>query len=165
MQWDRALWIATAALMVALPVHAQWKWKDGKGQVHISDLPPPREVPEKDVLQRPSEVKRAPAAPAASAPAAASAAVAQAKPRLDPELEARRARAEQEQKAQAKALEDKNAAIRADNCQRAKQNLATLDSGIRITRVNDKGEREFLDDKARAEEVQRVRQVIQSECR
>jgi hypothetical protein len=166
MRWDRAFWIAAIGLVAVLPVQAQWKWKDAKGQVHVSDLPPPREVPEKDVLQRPTEVKRTPAN-AASAPVAGSAPGQQAaaKQRVDPEIEARRVRAEQEQQAKAKAVEDRNAAVRADNCARAKQQLATLDSGIRIARANDKGEREILDDKARAEEAQRARQIIQSDCR
>lgn len=168
-----AFWLAAALLLAVLPAQAQWKWKDGKGQTHISDLPPPREIPDKDVLQRPSEVARRAAAPntaasdTAPAPqaAAAPASVAAAKPRVDPEIEARRVRAEQEQKAKAKADEDKLAAQRAENCSRAKQQLAGLDSGIRLARVNEKGEREILDDKARAEEAQRARQVMASECR
>ena len=164
----RALWLAAALLLAVLPAHAQWKWKDGKGQTHISDLPPPRDIPEKDVLQRPAEiVRKTAAAGAASAPEAAPAASAAAatKPRVDPEIEARRTRIEQEQKAKAKADEDKLAAQRAENCARAKQQLAGVESGMRLARVNDKGEREILDDKARAEEAQRARQAIASECR
>jgi hypothetical protein len=169
---DRVFWMATALSAVLVTVaptaSAQWKWKDGKGQVHVSDLPPPREVPDKDVLQRPSDTARRAAAAAAAQASAASApgpAAAPPKPRLDPELEARRVRLEQEQKAKEKAAEDKAAGQRAENCQRARQQLATLESGMRLARVNDKGEREILDDKARADEMQRARQVIASECR
>jgi len=170
MRCERAFWLATALLLAVLPAHAQWKWKDGKGQTHVSDLPPPRDVPEKDVLQRPADTaRRAAASASAAASGTAVAAVGvpgnDGKPRTDPEIEARRKAIEQEQKAKSKADEDKAAALRADNCQRAKQNLAGLDSGIRVARVNDKGEREFLDDKARADEAQRARQVIASECR
>lgn len=161
------LCLAGTLLVVALPAQAQWKWKDRNGQTHVSDLPPPRDVPDKDVLQRPSEVRRAAASPAAApaSPPAASAAVAEAKPRVDPELEARRTQAEQQQKAKAKAEEERVAAQRAENCQRARQQIAGLESGIRLARVNDKGEREILDDKARAEEMQRARQVVASDCR
>lgn len=157
-----------AMLTTAAPdAWAQWKWKDGKGQVHVSDLPPPRDIPDKDVMQRPSDsVRRAAAAAAAQASAAiAPAPASTAKPKVDPELEARKARAEQEQKAKDKVAEDKANAQRFENCQRARQHLATLESGMRIARVNDKGECEILDDKARAEEMQRARQVITSECR
>ena len=162
-----AFWLAAALLLAVLPAQAQWKWKDGKGQTHISDLPPPRDVPEKDVLQRPNEIARktAAAGAASAAEAAPASAAAATKPRVDPEIEARRTRLEQEQKAKAKADEDKLAAQRAENCARARQQLAGVESGMRLARVNDKGEREILDDKARAEEAQRARQAMASECR
>jgi hypothetical protein len=168
---DRTFWIvATLSAMVvtaAPSAWAQWKWKDSKGQVHISDLPPPRDIPDKDVMQRPADNARRAAATAAAQASAAnpSASATAAKPKVDPEIEARRVRQEQEQKAKDKAAEEKASAQRSDNCQRARQHLATLESGMRIARLNDKGEREIIDDKTRAEEMQRARQVIASECR
>jgi hypothetical protein len=167
---DRVFWLVAALcamLGTAAPdAWAQWKWKDARGQVHISDLPPPRDIPDKDVMQRPTDsVRRAAAAAAAQASAASAPVAPAAKPKVDPELEARKARQEAEQKAKDKAAEDKAGSQRADNCQRARQHLATLESGMRIARVNDKGEREILDDKGRAEEMQRARQVMASECR
>ncbi|MEW6704779.1 MAG: DUF4124 domain-containing protein, partial [Pseudomonadota bacterium] len=74
-------------------------------------------------------------------------------------------KAEQERQAARKQEEERAAAQRAENCTRAKEYMRTLDSGMRIARVNEKGEREFLDDKQRADETQRTRQVISSECR
>ena len=167
---DRVFWTVAALcamLATAAPdAWAQWKWKDGKGQVHVSDLPPPRDIPDKDVMQRPSDsVRRAAPAAAAQASAASAPGAPAAKPKVDPELEARKARQEAEQKAKDKAAEDKASSQRSENCQRARQHLATLESGMRIARLNDKGEREILDDKARAEEMQRARQVMASECR
>lgn len=165
-----------AGVMVALaagPVHAQWKWKDAKGQVHVSDLPPPGDVADKDVLQRPAA--RAPQRPGAPTPAPATvtsaapmstaAPGATAKPKVDPELEARKKKVEQEQAAKDDAEAQKQAAARAENCTRAKGNLNSLESGVRIARTNDKGEREFLDDKQRNDEIARTRQVIATECR
>jgi len=153
-----------ACLLIASPAEAQWKWRDSRGQIHISDIPPPRDVPEKDVLQRPELTARqpAPAAPAASAVAAASA---PAKAAVDPELEERRKRAEQEQAARADADKQKAAAVRKDNCQRARDQLTTLDSGQRMARIKADGEREILDDDARAREAKRAREVIATECR
>ncbi len=165
MRFTRAFWLATALVLAALPVHAQWKWKDRNGQTHISDLPPPRDIPDKDVLQRPAEPVRKAGVAAPASAASSPATTAEAKPRVDPVLEARRQKAEQEQKARAKAEEDRVATQRGENCQRARQHLATLESGMRVARLNDKGEREILDDKGRADEVQRTRQVIASECR
>jgi hypothetical protein len=146
-----------------LPATAQWVWKDRNGRVTASDLPPPRDIPERDVLQRPDTAKRTPAA--AAAPASAASAALPAKPSTDPALEAKRRAAEQEQQAKSRAEADKLAAQRADNCRRARTQLGTLESGQRIARTNDKGEREFLDDKARADEVRRANEVIASDCR
>ncbi len=42
---------------------------------------------------------------------------------------------------------------------------SALDSGIRIARVNDKGEREIMDDSARAAEAKRTQGLIASECK
>jgi hypothetical protein len=153
-----SLWVAT------LPAAAQWKWKDSRGQVVVSDTPPPRDIPERDVLQKPNLVVQRSAAqltPTASAPAAETV----AKAKVDPELEARRKKAEGEQGERQKAEEAKIAAQRADNCKRARAYAETLSSGIRLTRLNDKGEQEYLDDSQRSAEMQRARQGIESDCR
>ncbi len=164
MRIARPVLCLVSLVALVLPAQAQWKWKDGQGQVHLSDTPPPREVQDKDILQRPNQVfKRAAAAASAAEPASASAAA--PKPRLDPELEARKTKAEAEQKAKAKADEDRLAAQRADNCQRARQHVLTLQSGQRLARINAKGEREFLDDATRAQEQQAAQRVIESDCR
>ncbi|MFG5410725.1 hypothetical protein ABXN37_24710 [Piscinibacter sakaiensis] len=39
-----------------------------------------------------------------------------------------------------------------------------LDDGVRIARTNEKGEREILDDKARAAEQARLRAVVAADC-
>ena len=157
------LLVAVSSLTLALPAQAQWKWRDATGRVTASDLPPPREIPDKDIMQRPTgKGARAPAVGAAASEAASAAASA---PFVDKELEARKRAAEQQQQAKAKADEQRNAAIRAENCARARSHLGTLESGQRLARVNDKGEREIIDDKTRADEMRRAREVIASDCR
>lgn len=161
-----AAWLAVA---IAAPAQAQWKWKDGKGQVHVSDIPPPRDVQDKDILQRPAPAARKPGATPVAASAAqaasASAVSAAAKSGIDPELAARKAKADAEQKAKTKADEDKLAQQRAENCQRARGHLAALQTGQRAARANAQGEREVLDDKGRADEMALARRVIESDCR
>jgi hypothetical protein len=122
-------------------------------------------VGDKDIMRRPSGVRSAPAPSAAPAASAAASAAPDARPRVDPELEARRKHAEQEQAAQRKRAEEQAAAVRAENCKRAQEHLRTLDSGMRMARLNDKGEREVLDDKARAEEGNHARTVAAENCR
>lgn len=161
--------VMLALLLAAAGVQAQWVWKDNRGQVHASDLPPPRDVAAKDILSRPDTAQRKPAATPAAPPASAAsgpaAAPAAAKPRVDSELEARRKRQEQEQADTKKAEDDKLAAQRAENCQRARSHLANMESGQRVVRVNSSGEREFLDEKGIASEAARARQVIASDCK
>ena len=168
------VWMVLLALtgaMLALPAEAQWKWRDKGGRVQYSDLPPPASVSEQDILQRPNGAQRQVATPALPvarpAPAAASAAsgVALAPKTTEPELEAKRRKAEEEKAAQAKAEEQKLAAARADNCGRARAQLRTIDDGIRIARTNASGEREILDDKARAEERKRTTEIMASDCK
>jgi hypothetical protein len=156
---------------LALPAAAQWKWKDGKGQVQYSDLPPPQGTPEKDILQRPhGALARSTAAAAAAAPAASAAASAASAPGLsakgvEPALEAKRKEQEAAEAAKKKAEEQRIAAVKADNCTRARSQLRTLESGVRIARTNDKGEREILDDQALSSEVKRARDVMASDCK
>ena len=83
----------------------------------------------------------------------------------DPELEAKRKKAEADAAAKQKAEEQRVAAAKAENCSRAKAQLTTLDSGIRIARANANGEREFLDDKQRADETKRTKDVISADCK
>jgi hypothetical protein len=156
---------AVIGITMAGPASAQWKWRDGKGQVQYSDLPPPQGTPDKDILQRPAGG----ALRAAPAPALTPASAASAPPLVpkgsEPELEAKRKKQEQEEAEKKKAEEARIAAAKADNCMRARSQLRTLESGVRIARTNDKGEREILDDKQLAAEQKRARDVMASDCK
>ena len=157
---------AALCLTLALPAAAQWKWRDKAGQTQYSDLPPPPGVPEGDILQRPTGATAARRPAPVAAPASAASATPLAAARAsDPELEARRKKAEQEVVDKKKAEDAKLAATKADNCARAKEQMRTIDSGQRMARINEKGEREVFDDAARAAETQRTRDVISSECK
>jgi hypothetical protein len=155
---------AGSALAQTAPLPPAWKWRDASGQINVSDLPPPTSVPAKDILERPP-VQRKSVEVAAAAASAASTSLATATPRTDPELEARRKRTVDEQAALQQQQLERDAALRADNCSRANAQLALLNDGQRIARTNAQGEREVLDDKARAEELQRTRAVVASNCR
>ena len=153
--------------LAAAGAHAQalWKWRDASGQMHISDTPPPPGTPAKNILSGPPGGV-APA-PMLTTPAPAAAANAST-PAGDSVLEKRKKLADQEKADKVKAdradLEAKNAAIRKDNCARAQSTLKPLQDGERVARVNDKGEREVLDDAGRAAEIKRVQDAIASNC-
>jgi hypothetical protein len=145
---------------------AQWQWVDGTGRKVFSDTPPPASVPEQQILKRPGPRHSAPVpAPTVSPDAAVTASP--AAPRLpvrDEQLEARKKQAEEAEQAKKKAEEERLAKARADSCDRAKRAKATLNSGLRIATTNAKGEREIMDEKALAQENQRIDEIVRSEC-
>jgi hypothetical protein len=165
---SRRFALLLAALLgasLALPAAAQWKWRDRAGQTQYSDLPPPQGTADKDILQRPNSgvmrnapVAAGPAASAASAPLLIAKGV-------EPELEAKRKKLEQDEADKKKSDEQRIAAVKADNCVRARSQARTLESGIRIARTNDKGEREVLDEKQVAVEIKRARDLMASDCK
>lgn len=160
-----APWVLASLMSSNAEAATQWKWRDGQGRVQYSDRPPPAGTRDQDILVRPRSARALPVLPAdqvASTPIAAPRPSVKAS---DPELEARKRKAEEEKAAQQKALEDKQAQVRADNCQRAQAYQRSLDDGMRIARTNAQGEREVLDDQARAQEQARNRQAITSNCK
>lgn len=164
------------ACTLSLAAAAQWQWVDKTGRKVYSDRPPPADIPEKSILKQPAGARStpvaAPAPPAAGASAAAGAASAAARaaasaPKLtgkDAELEAKKKQAEAEEAARKKAAEDKLAADRAQNCERAKGNLKMLQSGRRMQQTNAKGEPEIMTDETRAAETKRTQDIINQDC-
>ncbi|MDO8277138.1 MAG: DUF4124 domain-containing protein [Burkholderiaceae bacterium] len=149
---------------------AQWQWLDRDGRQVYSDRPPTSDIPEKNILKRPGRPAAAATAPlpdASAAGAALSAKVAASAARggKDPDLQDKKKQAEAAEAAKKKAEDDRVAKANRETCARARQNKTTLDSGMRIARLNAKGEREVLDDPARAAELQRIQGIIDSACR
>lgn len=156
---------ALIAVSITTGAWAQWVWRDGKGQTHASDLPPPPSVSDGQIIRRPAGGARAPApAPVPQAAASAAPPASAAGKGVEPQLEAKRRKAEEEEAAKRKAEDDKQKAARAESCTRAQAHMRVLNDGVRMARVNEKGEREILDDAARAAETKRTREVIASDC-
>jgi hypothetical protein len=160
------------ACALPLSASAQWQWVDNSGKKVFSDQPPPTDIPEKNILRRagPSPSARAPT-PASPGPEGTTDTAAAPKPAppkpmgVDKELEEKTRKAEAEQKAKEAAEAAKIAKAKVESCARAREGKATIDSGIRLAKVNAKGEREIMDDAARAAEQKRVQSVIDSDCK
>ncbi|MDR1709407.1 MAG: DUF4124 domain-containing protein, partial [Candidatus Accumulibacter sp.] len=128
--------LLAAALLLAPPAGAAiYQWKDASGKTVISDKPPPAG----GILQKKD---------ASAAPAAAGAAPSAAPPASwsDREIEFRKRQMEAREKADKTAKDQAAAADRERNCQNARKRLNALDSGMRIVGVDDKGERQYMDD-------------------
>ncbi len=132
-----------------------YKWVDPDGTVHYSDQPPSGATQEETLNIR-------------SGAATSSGTGAQKAPgpktyiEQDSEFRKRQVEAEEKAKKEEKALAD--AKERQQNCERAQASLRALQSGVRTTRINDKGEREFLDDSQRQQEMAVAQKTADSWC-
>lgn len=160
------------ALLCSAPLlaSAQWQWLDKDGRKVFSDQAPPPDIPANRILRKPGMRAGATLPVEAGAPVAANTPAAGASNPLRPSgkdkaLEDKRKQAEAADAEKKKAEEAKIAALRADNCERARQSKMTLDSGQRIALTNAKGEREFMTDEQRAAETKRMADIITRDCR
>jgi type IV secretory pathway VirB10-like protein len=166
---SRVLVLALAALLPVL-CSAQWRWVDKSGRTVFSDQPPPADVPAANIVTKPGKSRAVEMPAVASQPAQAApplqVASSAARPSgKDKELLEKKKQAEAAEEAKKKAHDQEVARVQAENCARARQAKASFDSGARIARTNEKGEREFLDDDQRAAETHRLEQVIASDCK
>ena len=130
----------------------QYKWIDKDGRVRYGDVPPA------GVNAKPLRSPAGPAAPAAKEPKASLSPAEQ-----EAEFRKRRLEAQKEQEKQAKAAQADQA--KQQHCANAKQQLATLESGQRISTLDPRsGERTFLDDSQRATETAKARKAVAEWC-
>jgi len=169
--------VASIGLVFTASAMGQYVWLDAAGRKVFSDQPPPADTPAKRILQQPG--KAALAAPVASSDAdektagktadGPDAAVKTAPaPKIaskDTDLEAAKKKIDDAAAAKLKADEEVRNVAKADNCVRAKQAKNTLDSGVRLTHTNAKGERGYMDEATRMVETKRLDGIIGSDCK
>jgi hypothetical protein len=151
---NRYLSLLLAALVVAAPAHAQYSWIDDHGTRVFSDRPPPPGTPTSRILKAP----RRSAAAEPDAPAEPAKSTAPTLADRDADFRKRAAERDTEER---KAAED--AQRKADNaaqCAAARRSEAALTSGVRITDVDDKGERVYVTDDEKARRLEQVRRVL-----
>lgn len=128
-----------------------YTWRDASGNIHYSDTPPPG-VDAKKIRQgmQPGTT------PSAGTPVRSTA---------EQDLEFRKRQAEAE-KARAKADQEKNESEEGKrNCEDARKQLNALESGQRMSRINEAGESIPLDDDMRAQETEKARKAVKSWCK
>jgi hypothetical protein len=161
---------AALLLLIAAPMaHAQvYKCVDKAGKTSYSQAACPSNTKSASVRQSvtPGSALPPPSAAAKTdGKADPKAAPSGPKTTAEQEQDFRKRRTEQEEaskKAQEKLAETKAGE---ENCRASKAALASLESGTRQTRVNDKGERVTLDDAQLAQETGRTRKAVQDWCK
>ncbi|WP_137894164.1 DUF4124 domain-containing protein [Ramlibacter sp. 2FC] len=159
MTTTKLAWVLGLALALPLAASAQWQWIDQSGRRVFSDQPPPAGTPARNILSQPGGQPpplAATPAPAASAPRPSG---------QDKGLEEKKQQGEAAEAAKKKAEEERQAAARAENCARARKAKEALDSGVRLARSNEQGEREYMDEAARAAEYKRLQPILDRDCR
>lgn len=186
------LLIATVLSACSCSVFAQWQWVDEGGKKVFSDRPPPAHISPQQILKQPHSTPAAaervlyPGAAShtlTSPPAAVQAQAdqeAQAAAKAPEQANSEQAKQAAENAAQDKALEEakrkaeeaaqkkqlaEQAKVRKDNCARARAAQLTLESGLRLAHVNEKGERGFMTEQQRQMEVQRAQKAIKDNCK
>lgn len=147
---------ALAALSFASAAFAQYVWLDDRGVKQYSDMPPPASVPQKRILKQPGGAPAPASESAQNAPSAEKAPMTLAE--RNAEFQKRRAeQAEKEKKAEE---QQRAAADKARNCERAGEYRRMLESGERIAHRDGNGERSFLTDEQRAQELNETRTIM-----
>jgi hypothetical protein len=153
-----------SAWLVSAPVDAQtYKWTDADGKVHYSDQPPPANAREQGTIKP----RRQSAPTTSGSPPASEKGTTDAKPKTVAEQEAE-FRKRQVEAAEREAADKKKAAEAAErkqNCEQARAQLKSLQSGERQTRTNAQGEREYLNDAQIAQDIERGKKVVDSWCK
>ncbi len=145
--------------LLAMPALGElYKWTDAEGKVHYSDQPPPPNI-KQPVVVKPRSPGPTAAPEAEGTPAAGPKTLVE----QDAEFNRRRVEAAEREAAEKKAA--KEASEKQKNCERAKIQLAGIQSGGRITRYNDKGELVYLGDAEIAQETARAKQAADSWCK
>ncbi len=142
--------LAVAALFATSVANAQiYQWKDENGKTVISDKPPVGGT------ARPSRKIEAEAPAAKPVPQ---------KSIADREMDFRKRQQEAQEKTDKAQKEQAAAADKKENCERARRYLQSLEAGERIALHDDKGERYFMEDAQRQQEIAKARQAMQASC-
>ncbi len=146
--------LAVASTAAAVSAHAQsYQWRDSNGRLVISDRPPPASVRD--------------ARPVNPAPPAASSTTESTAPRTTAEqnMEFRKRQQEARERSDKDTKDAAAAAQKRENCERARNQLATLESGNhRLVVPDGKGGEVFVEGDVKETEMERTRKIIAESC-
>ncbi|MFM9884559.1 MAG: DUF4124 domain-containing protein [Burkholderiales bacterium] len=147
------------ALLSASAIAQPYRWVDANGRVQYSDHPPAETTNAKTVKSKISTVT--------GTPGSSESASGKSAPLTPAEQERafRKRKVEAQEKAEKLAKDEEAAKDKREACQSAQRSLAGMDATGRVTRTNDAGEREFLNDAEIAVEKERTRKIAASACK
>ena len=140
--------LATIAVIPPVTMAQIYQWKDENGKTIISDKPPVGHVRQQRKLDSSSET------PASAVQ----------KTTADRELEFRKRQKDSLESTEKSRKEQQAATEKQQFCEDARRQLQSLQSGERIAMRDDKGERYFLEDAQREQEIAKIRKSMQGQC-
>lgn len=153
--------LSIVLMSVAASTHAgsAWVWLDERGQRVFSDMPPPPSVSDHRILRKPASAAARPATPEPTTST-------QPKPATRPaaDTSVQREALIKQIESEAVETEKRNAAIREENCKRAKAALSVLAGSGRVVTLNDKGQRVTMDPATKKAERARAEEAIAENC-
>ncbi len=150
----KAFLCAAGIAFAATALAQQYKWVDQDGKVRYGDTPPPG--------AQATPLKPPVSTPAAPAPAAKKDG---GTTELSPEAAFRKRQQERQEAEEKAAKERTDAEAKRVNCEQSQASLRMLQAGQRITTMNAAGERVFIDDAQRAQEIERMQRAVNDWCK
>lgn len=170
-QFSQLTWMLFA-LLLALPIVGNaeiYKWKDKNGTTRYSDTPPPSNI-KQETLGAKKGIKPTAATPVTPVAPQQEPAVNEAAKDSPPvpgsadEEAAAKRQSNAEAEKNNKLEKEKQDAAKAENCKAAKSNLASYEQGGRVYKMNEKGERVYLDDNDFKAGREKAQQEISENC-
>jgi Domain of unknown function (DUF4124) len=163
--------IVILAVMLAFAAGASaqmYRWVDKDGRVHYTSQPPPAGTQSR-TLETPPPVSSSPARDSEGKEVGGKEPEAKDAPKgpltpVQQEQEFRKRQLEAQKAREKDAQASRDAEAKQQNCARARETLATFESGQRISRSNAQGERYYLDDAARERETEAARKAVSDWC-
>jgi hypothetical protein len=152
--------LSLAVAGVAAAAHAQYIWLDEHGVKQFSDQPPPSNVPKKSILKEPARTARSMSETEAddSGGDEAEKAPKTIEDKNADYIKRQIAKAEKDKKDAAQAKQE---AEKTKNCARTREYQHALTSGEKVSSTDENGERVFMSDEQRAQDMEENRQILQ----
>lgn len=148
--------LAIFLLLISFNTYAELhKWVDADGKVHYSDEPPPDSAKKTETLNIRSSSDEA------NSPASAPQAM---KSIMEQEADLKKRQKEKLEAAQKEEKKQEEAQTKQKNCNRARNDLATLQNTPRLATYDANGNQVIMDDTARQSRIEDAQQSIKDYC-
>jgi len=163
----KIIFLVTFALFSSNIYAGITKWVDENNQVHYSDQPPPGTTPKKIFSNSSADIPTQTENESESKNTEEADEELSNEPKTiaEREIELKKARKKKQEAAEKAAEEQANKKINQANCNNARKSLKSLQSDIRMTDIDENGERFYLNDAQRQQRISKTQKDINRLCK